>query len=138
MPNWVFNHLTIDGSKEDIAKVKAQVGAIVKTKYKGADEVDEAMCLAAGADDYIRKPVSPRILSLRVGNQLRRRGIGDGKEITLLKAGGLTLDLMSHELRVGDAIVPLTRTEFDFIELLIDELTNSIHNKLIEIFIDAL
>ena len=41
MPNWVFNHLTIDGSKEDIAKVKAQVGAVVKTKYKGVDEVDE-------------------------------------------------------------------------------------------------
>jgi hypothetical protein len=41
MPNWVYNHLTIDGSKEDIAKVKAQVGATVKTKYKSADEVDE-------------------------------------------------------------------------------------------------
>jgi hypothetical protein len=43
MPNWVFNHLTIDGSKEDIAKVKAQVGATVKTKYKSADEVDEVV-----------------------------------------------------------------------------------------------
>jgi len=41
MPNWVFNNLTIDGSKEDIAKVKAQVGATIKTKYKSADEVDE-------------------------------------------------------------------------------------------------
>jgi hypothetical protein len=41
MHNWVFNHLTIDGSKEDIAKVKAQVGAVVKRKYKGVDEVDE-------------------------------------------------------------------------------------------------
>ena len=41
MPNWVFNHLTIDGSKEDIAKVKAQVGAVVKRKYKGVDEIDE-------------------------------------------------------------------------------------------------
>jgi hypothetical protein len=43
MPNWVFNYLTIDGSKEDIAKVKAQVGATVKTKYKSADEVDEVV-----------------------------------------------------------------------------------------------
>jgi hypothetical protein len=41
MPNWVFNHLTIDGSKEDIAKLKAQVGATVKTKYKGVDEIEE-------------------------------------------------------------------------------------------------
>ena len=41
MPNWVYNHLTIEGSEEDINKVKAQVGAVVKRKYKGADEVDE-------------------------------------------------------------------------------------------------
>ena len=41
MPNWVYNYLTVEGSKEDIAKVKAQVGATVKTKYKSADEVDE-------------------------------------------------------------------------------------------------
>ena len=86
-----------------------------------ADEVDEAMCLAAGADDYIRKPVSPRILNLRVTNQLRRRGAVEVQEVTLLKAGGLTLDLISHELRVGTAIVPLTRTEFDFIELLMHQ-----------------
>lgn len=86
-----------------------------------ADEVDEAMCLAAGADDYIRKPVSPRILSLRVGNQLRRRSTANPQEVTLLKAGGLTLDLLSHELRVGDSVVPLTRTEFDFIELLMHQ-----------------
>ena len=83
--------------------------------------VDEAMCLAAGADDYIRKPVSPRILNLRVTNQLRRRGAVEVQEVTLLKAGGLTLDLISHELRVGTAIVPLTRTEFDFIELLMHQ-----------------
>ncbi len=102
-----------------LIRTESNVPVIMLTNR--ADEVDEAMCLAAGADDYIRKPVSPRILSLRVGNQLRRRGIGDGKEITLLKAGGLTLDLMSHELRVGDAIVPLTRTEFDFIELLMQQ-----------------
>ena len=41
MPNWVYNHLTIKGSEEDVAKVKAQVGAVVKRKYKGVDEVDE-------------------------------------------------------------------------------------------------
>jgi len=41
MPNWVYNYLTIEGSEEDINKVKAQVGAVVKRKYKSADEVNE-------------------------------------------------------------------------------------------------
>ncbi len=86
-----------------------------------ADEVDEAMCLAAGADDYIRKPVSPRILSLRVANQLRKRSPSASAEVSILQAGELTLDLLSRELRVADAVVPLTRIEFDFIELLMQQ-----------------
>lgn len=84
-------------------------------------EVDEAMCLAAGADDYIRKPVSPRILALRIANQLRRSNGGNNPEVSLLQAGELTLDILSHELRVGEVLVPLTKTEFDFIELLMRE-----------------
>jgi two-component system response regulator ResD len=99
-----------------IIRTESSVPVIMLTKR--SDEVDEAMCLVAGADDYIRKPVSPRILSLRVANQLRRSKSGDGKEVTLLQAGELTLDVLSHELRVGEVLVPLTKTEFDFIELL--------------------
>ena len=86
-----------------------------------SDEVDEAMCLAAGADDYIRKPVSPRILALRIANQLRRSNSGNSPEVSVLQAGELTLDILSHELRVGEVLVPLTKTEFDFIELLMRE-----------------
>ena len=85
------------------------------------DEVDEAMCLAAGADDYITKPVSPRILALRVTNQLRKRVIPQEKAATELRAGDLVLDVVSHELRVKSQLVPLTRTEFEFLHLLIDQ-----------------
>jgi len=102
-----------------IIRSESSVPIIMLTKR--TDEVDEAMCLVAGADDYIRKPVSPRILSLRVANQLRRSKSADGKVATLLQAGDLILDVLSRELRVGDVLVPLTKTEFDFIELLIQE-----------------
>jgi hypothetical protein len=41
MPNWVFNHLSVNGSKEDIAKLKAQVGASITTKHEDKEEVEK-------------------------------------------------------------------------------------------------
>ena len=99
---------------------KVSVTPIIMLTTRG-DEVDEAMCLAAGADDYITKPVSARILALRVSNQLRKKTLAQLTEVTVLKAGGLTLDLVSHELRVGTTLVALTRTEFEFVHLLMEQ-----------------
>jgi len=47
------------------------VPIIILTSH--VQEMDEAMCLAAGADDYITKPVSARILALRTSTQIRHR-----------------------------------------------------------------
>lgn len=85
------------------------------------DEITEAMCLAAGANDYITKPVSKTILGLRVKNQLRWTNQGDAEPATILKADNLTLNTLSRELKVDDIVVPTTRTEFDFIQLLMQE-----------------
>ena len=85
------------------------------------DEIDEAMSLAAGANDFLRKPVSKTILGLRVANQLRTKKDDNSQALTVLKAGELSLDLLTRELRVGETVVPITRTEFDFIHLLMEE-----------------
>ena len=85
------------------------------------EEVDEAICLAAGADDYITKPVSSRILSLRVANQLRRLSQNQPPQPDVITAENLALNLESRELMVGERHVPLTKTEYEFIRLLISQ-----------------
>jgi two-component system response regulator ChvI len=83
------------------------------------EEIDELMGLNAGADDYIRKPFSQRLLLERVKAVLRRaegKGTtaqsqpGEGKQI--MTRGKMTLDPLRHECTWDTKPVRLTVTEF--------------------------
>lgn len=100
----------------EIRKVSS-VPIIMLTSH--VEEMDEAMCLAAGADDYITKPVSARILVLRISTQLRHRARQSKDVSTVINAGPLSLNSSSRELQVDGVKVPLTRIEYDFLHLLI-------------------
>jgi DNA-binding response OmpR family regulator len=82
------------------------------------EEMDEAMCLAAGADDYITKPVSARILALRTTTQIRHKLAQSKVQGSLISAGPLTLDTDTRELTINGVKIELTRTEYDFLHLL--------------------
>lgn len=97
----------------------SMVPIIILTSH--SDEVDEATCLAIGADDFIAKPVGPRVLILRVATQIRHSRAVQRTANKVLTAGDLQLDLEARGLRIGDHRVALTRIEFDFIHLLIRE-----------------
>ncbi|HEX5663506.1 MAG TPA: response regulator transcription factor [Xanthomonadaceae bacterium] len=64
-----------------------------------ADEADEVRGLDLGADDYLRKPFSPRALLARVRALLRRGS--DGAE-PVLESGDLVVDAVRSEMRFGD------------------------------------
>ena len=74
--------------------------------------------LELGADDYVTKPFSPRVLVSRVRAVLRRRSERVGASEKLLEAGGLSVDTERYEvLAAGESLV-LTVTEFKILEFL--------------------
>ena len=84
-----------------------------------ADEVDQLVGFAAGGDDYVTKPFSPKLLVARIGSVLKRGRIDD-IEPSRFTLGDLSIDLESREARVGQSRLDLTRTEFDLLAALLE------------------
>ncbi|MGH7013964.1 MAG: response regulator transcription factor [Stellaceae bacterium] len=80
------------------------------------DEVDEVLGLRMGADDYIKKPFSQRLLVERIRALLRRgeiaRGGGDSQAEPVVQRGDLVLDPGRHQCTWKTHDVDLTVTEF--------------------------
>ncbi|MEM6391338.1 MAG: response regulator transcription factor [Planctomycetota bacterium] len=91
---------------------------VIMLTAKG-EESDIVRGLEIGADDYITKPFSPRVLMARIQAVLRRaeREI-DGAEGGIIEAGGVTVDRERHEVHAGGDRVELTATEFKLLALL--------------------
>lgn len=76
------------------------------------EEADVVIGLELGADDYLTKPFSPRVLMARIKAVLRRqRGKGDKAEIVITHRD-LQINAGRHEVLVAGAPVHLTLTEF--------------------------
>jgi len=80
---------------------------------------DRVAGLDAGADDYLAKPFAVDELLARVRAMLRRHGPVTG--VTVLKAGDLVLDPARREVRRGTRVVELTKTEFDLLQILLEQ-----------------
>jgi two-component system response regulator RstA len=105
----------------------------VRDAYSGAilmltasqSEADHVAGLELGADDFVNKPIEPRVLLARIRAQLRRlagrkspnRADANG----MLEVGPIRVDTASRDVSVNGEPVPLTTMEFDVLLMLANE-----------------
>ena len=88
------------------------------------DEIDEVLGLRMGADDYVKKPFSQRLLVERIRSLLRRQDAisGETVEVTeetkVMERGQLTMDPLRHAVTWKGRDVSLTVTEFLLLQAL--------------------
>jgi DNA-binding response OmpR family regulator len=82
------------------------------------EEADRIVGLELGADDYVTKPFSPRELSVRVRNVLRRArsDLSDHEAVTF---GDVRVDAAAREVRKAEVPLRLTMREFDLLWFLV-------------------
>ncbi len=110
----------IDGL--EVAKIlkgdnKTREIPIIMLSAKG-EEADIVIGLEFGADDYITKPFSPRILAARIKAVLRRKSRSIVDEVNLIRIHELIIDSAKHEVIAGGQRVDLTFTEFQVLKYL--------------------
>ncbi|MEM1031008.1 MAG: response regulator transcription factor [Myxococcota bacterium] len=100
----------------------------VRATYQGAivmltasqSATDHVAGLELGADDFVNKPIEPRVLVARVRSQLRRRRGGGVPRpaVDRLRVGTLEIDVPARDARVAGEVIPLTNMEFDVLTML--------------------
>jgi two-component system, OmpR family, response regulator RstA len=97
--------------------VRADYGGQILMLTALVDDIDEVTGLEIGADDYVRKPVQPRVLLARIRALLRRRVAPQPDE--QLRLGPLCIDRGTLDVTLGDTKLDVTTSEFQALELLV-------------------
>lgn len=79
-------------------------------------ELDELVGLDVGADDYVKKPFSPKVLVARVKSLLKRPEIKEGKNI--IESNGLVIDLEKRTVQIEGVYINLTSVQFNILSFL--------------------
>ncbi|GIW87420.1 MAG: DNA-binding response regulator [Isosphaeraceae bacterium] len=93
--------------------------AIIMVTAK-SEETDQLIGFAVGADDYVTKPYSVRVLVERIKKELRRRQERESApDSSILECQGVRIDRTRHRASVDDVELALTPTEFRLLETLL-------------------
>lgn len=84
-----------------------------------SEEADIIKGLKMGADDYITKPFSPKVLVERVKTVLKRTRVDIKKnDLEIIKVGDIEIDIPKHKVKIKEKSVNLTALEFNILTLL--------------------
>ena len=114
-PDLILLDLMLPGltGEEVLARIKDIPVIVVSAKV---DVQDKVKLLLGGAVDYVTKPFNTEELLARISVNLRKNGVSARAEV--LCVNDLMLDPASHEVKVKDMPVRLTRTEYAILKLL--------------------
>ena len=82
-----------------------------------SEERDELQGFNLGVDEYLTKPVSPKILVARVEAILRRSGQDREEKLT---AGGIVIDKSAHQVSIDDTPIDLSYKEFELLSYFLE------------------
>ena len=106
---------------EFLAEARRLTGCPVLIVTARSSDEDLIVGLGQGADEYMTKPFSPKVLVARVRALLRRaRGGSERAEADTISFGPYTLDRSAFELRKGDEVVALSVKEFSVLAHLVE------------------
>ena len=95
-------------------RVRGQYAGPILMLTARSDELDQVQGLDLGADDYVCKPVRPRVLLARIQALLRRSEAPESKRLDLA-FGPLRIDNRLREAWLGEQLIDLTGAEFDLL-----------------------
>jgi two-component system alkaline phosphatase synthesis response regulator PhoP len=124
LPDAIILDLMIPGiSGIDLCKkIKSKYDIPILMVTARAGETDAVLGLEMGADDYIRKPFSPRELTARLKAVLRRRsGVADDTgHGGSMEIGGIAMNTAAHRVTIGSKPVDLTLIEYKLLKLFME------------------
>lgn len=100
-------------------EVRANYQGLIMILTAIEDDIDQVAGLEAGADDYVIKPVQPRVLLARIKALLRRQTMVKATPTTnSLQFGQLSINTANRSVHLAEAELSLTTAEFDLLHLL--------------------
>ena len=109
---------------EEIRKIPSCKDTVIAFLTARGEDYSQIAGFEAGADDYITKPIRPKVLISRVKALLKRSGITAAESATpeqIITIGNLTIDKERYLLKIDDKEMILPRKEFELLSLLVSK-----------------